>query len=221
LVKENFNMTSPRNTPNRQPPINHNVIEIDPSDPRNNSKYLREHPNVHVVPGLNHRRHLEHLAHLAHNHGSTRHPPARTAGAAHSSPTPPATAPATPTSHSTAPATATPPSDPAVAPDDQLLDDPVENDDQQNFYFAEASSEGYDPQTDDNNYGQLLPNNVIDGASSESIPSTTTPNQIYVDPYSWVLQKDAVDGSVTFKCSIVYDIPDYMGDFDIIKTLVS
>lgn len=230
---------SNRNAPIRPNTVNPEIVFIYDDDHRNNPQYLKRHPNVKVLP--RHRR----SGQAGRAGGQGRSGGLGRAGRLGRLGRGPSTSPAAPPpviNPPTPPEYSPPPEqgigtetgsvpdnvsvsdlhiEPRIEPYDPTLDVSAPVEEEVHFFdLDQIASEDYDPFKDMLTYPESVILSIPEGSNQESIPVDTPPQTVTIDPNSFIVQT-AADGSVTFKASVSYDIPSYLGDFEIVKTLSS
>lgn len=201
--------------------IHNTPLTIYRDDHRNNTDFLKKHPNTIVLPHDAPKKHK----HPHHHHSAHKHDPKVKTKPSHS------------TVRSGGPRHGGP---------DKIGVNGVEHDDdydleyhdhetnntqeehtdydsenENSFLFHEMAGEEYDPERDVFEQQDSEKNPVYSGAGITLETNTAPIDQIVVDPNSFVLQKDAQDGSVSFKASVVFDFGDELEDFDVIVTHIT
>jgi hypothetical protein len=89
------------------------------------------------------------------------------------------------------------------------------------FTFHEMAAEEYDAETDLKEQQESERLAVYPGSSVQPSSNFTPIDNITIDPNSFIIQKDAQDGSVTFKASVLFDTQQELDDYEVIVTHIT
>jgi hypothetical protein len=210
----------------RQQHADHELVEIFADDHRNNSDFLKKHPNVKVIDKKSEKRikkpHEHHSVSMHHPNTETKK------------------------HHPATPAHSSKKKKPGEGRDQTILDKELldlENDSQEladddvlkgdeeskeggKFLFHEQTNEHNDPLSDlDYNAHEKSDSRYPHLSEELSTSKADVATDLKIDSNSWNLQKDAKDGSVSFKATFTFNDTDGLehdlSDFDIILTQVT
>jgi hypothetical protein len=194
-------------------------LTIYKDDHRNNKEFLKKHPYTVV---LDHKAPKKHKKPHEHSSVSKHHPNTKTKKTH-------------PTTRSNSPQHNAPhqPELNTVESDDDFeleqagietnedFSSKEDSDSQGSFLFHEISHEDYDPEIDLLDQRDQVRSPVYAGTTEQPQTNLDPIDNVTVDASSFVLQKDAQDGSVSFKASVIFDFEDNLDDYDIIVTHIS